>query len=169
MIRSGLFCLLSLLFTGAWAQSPNVTLQGLDGKSHHLSEYIGQGKWVVLNIWGPRCPPCIEEMPELVIFHEDHQTKDAIVVGIALDYPSFGKAKVDEVARFVEDYEISFPVLLGDGDVASRLSGGPLEGVPTTLLYSPQGKLEAVQVGAVTQQIIEDFINQYHQQVTQFR
>jgi len=143
------------------ADSPDVTLKGLDGKNHHLSEYIGKGKWVVLNVWGPNCPPCVEEMPELQNFHDAHKDKDAIVLGMALDYPSFGYAKEDEVRQFVDDYFITFPILLGDAEVVARFGGGPLQGTPTSLVYTGEGKLVAVQVGAVTQKIIEDFIAGY--------
>jgi len=65
------------------AETP-VELEGIDNKRHRLDEYIGQGKWVVLNIWGTACPPCREEMPELVRFHDQHHDKDAMVVGIAI-------------------------------------------------------------------------------------
>ena len=145
----------------ASADAPDFALTGLDGKQHHLGEYIGRGKWVVFNVWGPRCPPCLDEMPELVAFHEEHQDKDAMVVGMALDFPSFGYAKQAEVETFVEENFVSFPVLLGDGNAYRQFGLGPLKGVPTTLVFTPSGKLVAVQVGTVTQQTIERFLERY--------
>lgn len=154
-------CFLALILTfNAQAESPDISLEGLDGKQHHLSEYIGNGKWVVLNIWGPGCPPCIEEMPDLENFADANKQR-AIVVGMALDFPSFGYAKKDEVAAFVEDYFIEFPILLGDANIVEKFGGGQLVGTPTTFVYEPGGKLVARQVGQVTQQLIEDFINNY--------
>ena len=41
----------------------DITLESIEDSEHKLSQYIGQGKWVVLNIWCTRCPPCREEMP----------------------------------------------------------------------------------------------------------
>jgi len=155
-----LFCLLLIMSFKAVAESPDVTLKGLNGEQHHLSEYIGNGKWVVLNIWGPGCPPCIEEMPDLQNFSDANKQR-AIVVGMALDFPSFGYAKNDEVAAFVEDYFIEFPILLGDANIVEKFGGGQLLGTPTTFVYEPGGKLVARQVGQVTQQLIEDFINNY--------
>jgi len=142
-----------------FAQIPTLTLKGIDNKPHSVAEFIGQDKWVIVNIWGPRCPPCVDEMPELQNFHDDHKDLDAIVLGIALDFPSFGPANRQDVLKFVDDYFISFPVLLGDAMSISHLGGGRLQGTPTTLLFSPHGKLEAVQVGTVTQAGIEKFIN----------
>ena len=143
------------------AAPPDLSLAGLDGKPHALSEYIGKGTWTLVNIWGPRCPPCQEELPELVRFHDEHHQNDATVLGIALDYPSFGSAKVEEVAAFTEDYLVGFPVLLGNDETFAQFGAGPLQGMPTSLVYTPDGELAAVQVGMITQEIIEKFMRNY--------
>ena len=158
VVTLSLLLLLSIPLMPAHAESPDVSLADMDGKQHHLSEYIGKGKWVFFNIWGPRCPPCVEEMPDLQDFHDAHKDKDAIVVGMALDYPSFGYAKVDEVREFVDDYFITFPILLGDGRTIESLGGGILQGTPTTLVFDPSGELIAMQLGAISRKVIEDFM-----------
>lgn len=145
------------------AGPPDISLPDLAGKPHPLSEYIGKGKWTFVNIWGPRCPPCQEELPELVQFHDDHKDTDAIVLGIALDYPSFGKPDAEEVAAFVEDYLVGYPVLLGYPDMMEAFEAGPLAGMPTTLAYTPKGELVAVQTGMITREIIENFMRDYLQ------
>ncbi len=165
-IRRPAALILSLLLVTAWsltatAESPDVTLTGLDGRQHHLSEYIGKGQWVLLNIWGPRCPPCIEEMPELQQFHDKHSDKDAIVVGMAIDYPSFGPARPTDVQRFVDQHGISFPILLGDAAIVEKFGGGPLEATPMMLAYRPDGVLVGLQVGQMTGELIEIFIEEY--------
>ena len=150
--------LLSLTSINAYAFI-DILLKSIDDEEHKLSEYIGQGKWVVLNIWGTRCPPCREEMPELVRFHDEHKDTDSIVVGVAIDFPSFGYANKDEVISFAEDYFIDFPLLLSDASVTGNIGMGRLEGLPTTYLFDPVGNLAAMQVGGITKKIIEDFIN----------
>jgi thiol-disulfide isomerase/thioredoxin len=152
-------CLLALLPLAAPAAPPSGALEGLDGKMHPLADYIGRGKWVALNIWGPRCPPCVEEMPELQRFHDRHHANTAIVLGLAIDFPSYGYAKKDQVSRFLDDYFITFPVLLADGRLAALLNGGAdLEGTPTTLMFRPDGTLVARQVGKVTEKLLSDYI-----------
>ena len=140
------------------AASPDVTLNDIHGKPHHFSEYIGRGQWTVLVVWGARCPPCIDEMPELQGFHDDHQAGKARVLGIAVDFPSFGQAKRDEVAKFTEDYLIGFPVLLGNADTFTRFGGADLLGVPTTLIYDRKGAIAVRHTGSVTRDMIERFI-----------
>lgn len=152
-----LICLLFIASINAYAER-DITLKSIDDSEHKLSEYIGQGKWVVLNIWGTRCPPCREEMPELVSFHDEHKDKDAIVLGIAIDFPSYGYAKKDEVLSFTEDYLIDFPVLLSDSSITKKIGLGRLEGLPTTYLFTPDGHVVGMQVGGITSKILENFI-----------
>ena len=159
IFRSILVSCILLLTAGTSAiASFDVSLKSIDDTEHKLSEYIGQGKWVVLNIWGTRCPPCREEMPELVRYHDEHEDNDGIVVGIAIDFPSYGYAKQDQVAAFAEDYLIDFPILLSDSSITEKMGLGVLEGLPTTYLFDPSGEVVGAQVGGITKKIIEDFI-----------
>ncbi len=157
------FILLTFLSGNALA-TLDISLEGIDDSSHKVSEYIGHGKWVVLNIWGTRCPPCREEMPELVRFHDEHKNSDAIVVGIAIDFPSYSYAKRDEVTRFADDYLIDFPILLSDAGITKKLGLGNLEGLPTTYIFNPKGKVVGMQVGGISQKILENFIEKLKQQ-----
>lgn len=148
----------ALMCAQVYAASPNVTLNDLQGKPHHFSEYIGRGHWTVLVVWGPRCPPCIEEMPQLQTLHNDNQNGKAIVLGVAVDFPSMGQARPDEVAKFTQDYLISFPILLGNAESFTRFGGADLQGVPTTVIYDRNGAMVARHTGAVTRELVENFI-----------
>jgi thiol-disulfide isomerase/thioredoxin len=159
-IHQILLCLLLLTTFNATA-AYDLSLKSPDDNEHKLSEYIGKGQWVVLNIWGTRCPPCLEEMPELVQFHDENKDKKAIVVGIAIDFPSYGYAKKKQVADFVDDYLIDFPVLLSDASITQKLGLGVLQALPTTYLFTPNGTVVGMQIGAITKEIIENFIQQY--------
>jgi thiol-disulfide isomerase/thioredoxin len=74
------------------ATRPEFSFPDLDGEFHTLSEYVGQGKWTIVNILAAGCAPCQTELPVLVRFHEEHRRSDATVLGIALDYPGFRDA-----------------------------------------------------------------------------
>jgi len=152
-----ILALLALHGSNAYA-SLDISLKDIDGEQHKVSQYIGHGKWVVLNIWGTRCPPCREEVPELVRFHDEHHDNDAIVVGIAIDFPSYGYANRDQVASFADDYMIDFPILLSDSEITEKLGLGRLEGLPTTYIFNPQGKVVGTQVGGIDQAMLEKFI-----------
>jgi thiol-disulfide isomerase/thioredoxin len=159
--RIAFTCALLTVCSQTHAVAPDIELEGVDGNRHNLNEYIGKGKWTALNIWGARCPPCLEEMPELVHFHDDNKNSNAIVVGVAIDFPSYGYADRNEVIEFIDEHLIDFPVLLSDAGITERIGTGRLEGIPTTYLYTPAGELAAMQVGGVTRNMLEAFIRKY--------
>lgn len=156
----GLILLYLISVTANASDFSTIILSDTKAQKHVLSDYIGHGKWVLVNIWGTDCPPCRDEMPELVRFHDQHQDTDAMVVGIAIDFPSYGYADRDEVIAFADDYLIDFPILLSDARITERMRLGRLQGLPTTFLFSPDGDVAAMQVGAITQEIVERFIKQ---------
>jgi len=113
-----------------------------------------KGKWVVVNYWATWCPPCIVEMPELQAFHDAHAKNDALVIGINTEL--IGK---QQLLNFLDDYFITYPVFVSKPTQKSEL--GLIPGLPTTFLVSPEGKVVARQVGPVTQDMIEQFIENY--------
>jgi thiol-disulfide isomerase/thioredoxin len=149
------------LFGHALAECPNLILMDLKQEERNLCEYIGNGKWVIVNIWGPSCPACIEELPELELFHDSHYESDAIVLGIAIDFPTYGYADLEEVTKFVESYDIEYPILLADSDITVQLGANHLKGIPTTLVFDPSGKLINELVGIITVTLSEELIAQY--------
>ena len=72
------FISLALITTAVAEEAEDFKFNDIKGKSHTFSEY--KGKWVIVNYWGTYCPPCLEEIPDLVSFAEKHK-KDAVVLG----------------------------------------------------------------------------------------
>jgi thiol-disulfide isomerase/thioredoxin len=141
---------LIVLFTGtALAETPQYSLPGLDGKTHALADY--RGKWVVVNYWATWCPPCQEEIPDLVDFHDRHKDKDAVVLGV-----NFEDIGDEQLKTFVDSFLISYPVLRSEPLPSTPL--GDIPGLPTTYIIDPDGKPVARQVGPVTGKQLEDYI-----------
>ena len=130
----------------------DMPLTDINGNKVNLASY--QGKWVVVNYWATWCPPCIEEMPELQSFHDEHVNKDAIVIGINTEL--IGK---QQLQSFLEDYFITYPVFRSKPTQQSEL--GLIPGLPTTFLVTPEGEVVARQVGPVTRDMIEQFMNNW--------
>lgn len=130
------------------AESRNVdfVLTDLSGYKHQLSHY--KGRWVLVNYWATWCPPCLEEVPDLVNLYDKHKLKDLMVLGVVFDYTD-----VNEVKQYVDDMLMSYPVVLGDDSVAEQI--GRMDVLPTTFIYNPQGKLVKIKRGIVTRDFIE--------------
>ncbi len=137
--------LLSILATAAQA----FTLTDSTGKVHRLADY--KGKWVLVNFWATWCPPCLEEIPDLIALHESKKNKLA-VIGVAMEYqdPKY-------VLDFADQQMISYPIVLGNSAVAKQI--GPVRGLPTTYLFNPQGKMVAYNVGALSRADVEKYIS----------
>jgi thiol-disulfide isomerase/thioredoxin len=124
------------------------TLVDSKGKTHTLAQY--KGKWVLVNFWATWCPPCLEEIPDLVALHENKKN-NLVVLGVAMDYRD---AKA--VLQFSDQMMVSYPIILGDQKMAAQV--GSIPGLPTTYLYNPQGKVVAYNVGALTREAVERYI-----------
>lgn len=143
---------LSLNFTTLSAettQNKSFVLTDTSGKKHHLSQY--RGKWVIVNYWATWCPPCLEEVPDLVALYDSRKNKDVMLLGVAFDYQD-----AKEVADYVDDMLMSYPIVLGDDEVIRQI--GSADVMPTTFIYNPRGELVKTKRGLVTKSYLEDFI-----------
>ena len=139
--------LLSLSTVSAAAN--NFVLKDMAGKKHSLSEY--KGKWVIVNYWATWCPPCLEEIPDLVALYDSRKNKDLVILGVAFDYQN-----AKEVTDYVNDMLISYPIVLGDDDVMKQI--GFSDVLPTSYIYNPRGELIKTKHGLVTKQYLDSLL-----------
>ncbi len=156
--------ILSLLFfLFAWSATAHsaelkedVKFIDLEGKETMLSDY--KGKWVIVNLWATWCPPCLVEIPDLIMFHEEHKDKDAIVIGV--NYEDIG---IDKVKAFAKEQMINFPIVRFEGKVDGINSPfGRIYGLPTSYMVAPDGQVVAVRTGMVDQKMLENFMDKYN-------
>jgi len=137
-----------LLLAAGGAAAQGFVFKDMQGQAQRLSDY--RGKWVLVNFWATWCPPCLQEIPDLVALHEAHKKTDLVVIGVALD--STGESVVDFVAK----KHVSYPVVLGDYELAEQV--GEVNALPTSYLFDPTGKLVSYQEGMVTRESVESYI-----------
>ena len=157
--RAGLLvslCIAAMLAAGAHGAQEDFTLPDMDGRPHSLSDY--RGKWVLVNYWATWCPPCLEELPELEVFHSGAEGK-AVVLGVNME-----EIEESELRAFVDQQFLSFPILVASERPWRDQLVGPVDGLPTSYLVAPDGEVVARQVGQITAEAINGFIERYEQQ-----
>lgn len=144
-----LLLLTALLTAPLFAAEPvDFTLKNLDGETVSLSDF--RGKWVVVNYWATWCPPCLDEIPDLVQLQEDN--RDTLVV-LGVD---FEEVNIEYLKEFVETHFMNYPVVRSEPLPVTPL--GPVLGLPTTYIVSPDGVPIARQEGPVTREAVERYL-----------
>lgn len=117
-----------------------LSMKDSGGAQRKMSEW--QGKTLLLNFWASWCPPCVDEMPELVALQEERAGQNFQIVGIGIDSP-------DNIRQFAEKHHISYPLLLGglEGTELSRQFGNESGGLPFTVLIAPDGSVRKTYMG----------------------
>lgn len=127
---------------------PDLRLSTLDGRE--LSSHAWAGKVLVLNFWATWCPPCRREMPLLDEWQQTYANQGLQIVGIAID-------RAEEVADYLEDNAVSYPILLGNRDSAelSRQLGNRTGGLPFTVGFDPLGQRIFSHTGELDAELLE--------------
>ena len=143
-----LFAVALFLISATTAAAESFVFKDMQGHEQRLQDY--RGKWVLVNFWATWCPPCLEEIPDLMKLQEAHNNKDLAVIGVALD------STRESVVDFVAKKKINYPIVVGDYDLAAQV--GEVNALPTSYLYDPTGKLVSYQEGKVTRASVESYI-----------
>jgi len=129
--------------------APDFTLQSLEGKSVHLSDY--RGKAVLLNFWATWCAPCKIEMPWFVELQKQYGPEGLQIVGIAMD-----DASPKEIGDFAKEMGVNYPVLIGKEAVGEAYGG--VQFLPESFYIDRNGKVLDKAFGLKGRGEIEDNI-----------
>ena len=122
--------------------APDFKLSSLDQSPASLTDF--RGKYVLVNFWASWCGPCREETPDLQSFYEHNAQAGLVILGVNQ------QERAAAARNFVEDYGVSYPVLLDStGEVSEAYGVG--RGMPISFLVAPDGVIERVVYGRLTE------------------
>lgn len=136
-------------------QFTDIELADVNGTNHKLSEYVGKGKYVLIDFWASWCGPCRRSMPDVKKLYDEYKDKGFEIVGLSFD--SEKDAWTGAIKKLDLPW-IHLSDLKGWESLAGRTYG--ISAIPATLLIGPDGKiiasgLSAEQVGEKLKELIK--------------
>ena len=123
--------------------TPDFDVPTIDGRTIKLSAY--RGKVLILDFWATWCPPCRQEIPQLVRIANQLRTKGVEVVGLHID--DQGQSSPQQIKKFIQDFDINYTVGMASNDMFIAYLGRDETAIPQTLVFDRNGKVVAHLVG----------------------
>jgi thiol-disulfide isomerase/thioredoxin len=125
--------------------APPFLLPDLNGEMISTAEW--HGKVVLLNFWATWCPPCREEIPELIAL--SNRYKDRLqIVAVSMD-----DAPPDEVKQFATRFGINYSIVMSSPEIVGEYGGVPA--LPTCFVIGPDGRVVQKHVGLYPPDVYE--------------
>lgn len=149
-------CLIALLVSvvlavPAFAANNDAAIQSISGQQVLDLVKASKGKLVFVNFFATWCPPCREELPELISLRKSFPEDKVVIVSVSLDTE---RAKLES---FVPKMHFNYPVYIARPDVGEMFG---IDSIPFNLLYDKNGKLVAGGAGMVEKAELQEAMNE---------
>ena len=104
-----------------------------DGRVHRLSDYVGKGRYVLIDFWASWCGPCKAEIPNIIEAYNKYKDRGFVVVGIPVN------DKPEDTKKSMEQLGITYPQIRDIDGAASSPYG--VAYIPQIILFGPDGTI----------------------------
>lgn len=121
--------------TAEGAMFTDFTIEQPDGSKASLSDYVGKGKYVLVDFWASWCGPCRAEIPNIKELYDKYHSKGLDVLGVAV------WDKVEDTQKAIKELGIVWPQIINAQQIPTELYG--IQGIPHIILFAPDGTIVA--------------------------
>jgi thiol-disulfide isomerase/thioredoxin len=122
-----------------------ITVRTIDGEDISLAGL--RGKVVIVNFWATWCPPCREEIPDLIALQSKY--KDQLqVIGVSQD-----EAPASMVAQFASEHAMNYPVVMDTPELERLFTN--IHALPTSFVIDRDGRIAQRHVGMLNASLTE--------------
>lgn len=107
----------------------------IDGTSVSLSDYVGKGKYVLVDFWASWCGWCRAEFPVLKEVYEKYKGEKFELLGIAVN------DKKENTLKAMDEDGVYWPQIINTGKEVMKIYG--IVGIPEIILFAPDGTILA--------------------------
>lgn len=104
-----------------------------DSTVQRLSDYVGKGKYVLVDFWASWCGPCIRETSVIKDLYNQYGPEGLEVLGVAVwDEP-------DNTRAAIAKHQIPWPQIINAQTLPTDLYG--ITGIPHIIIFGPDGTI----------------------------
>jgi thiol-disulfide isomerase/thioredoxin len=150
LLLAGAFVLMLCAPAVAATKMPSFSLPSVvNGASVDSKSF--SGKTLLVTFFATWCPPCMQEIPDLIKLQDKYASQGFSVVALSVD-----ESGPKTVKKLVEKRSINYPVLMADRSTARDFGG--VVGIPTSFLVNSQGTVVKKYPGYVPRVVLENDI-----------
>lgn len=149
-----LITVLQLSITPAYSATrmPAFSLENvITGKEVNSDSFAG--KSLLVTFFATWCPPCIQEIPNLIEVQNEFGPRKFSVIALSVDQEGSTVVK-----RMVEKKNINYPVMMADNRVTRDFGG--VYGIPTSFLVNKKGNVVKKYTGYIPHSVLINDIKQ---------
>ncbi|MEE4167136.1 MAG: TlpA disulfide reductase family protein [Desulfocapsaceae bacterium] len=150
VVMAVLLCSVSPLHSAT--KMPSFSLENVLTGAEVDSETFA-GKSLLITFFATWCPPCIQEIPNLIEVHNTFGPENFSVVALSVDQEGRSVVK-----RIVEKKNINYPVMMADSSVTRDFGG--VYGIPTSFLVNSRGNVVKKYTGYIPHSVLVNDIKQ---------
>ncbi len=111
----------------------DITGTDAEGKPVALSNFMGKGNYVLMDMWASWCGPCKREIPNLAKLQNQYKDKGLTVIGI------FVWDKEENLKKAMDSEGVTWPQIVDSENKSAHVYG--VDGIPHIILFSPDGTI----------------------------